>query len=574
MYFAPFIVFAAMMILTYGAWRSSVTTLHNDIQVAANERTSRIQDSIAQRFAAYEQVITGGAGLIRGSQDVTKNEWHDYVSTFNIAQYYSGLQGIGYIKIFTSEQLSGVISYMQAQGVSDFHVVPDNPRDTYTGVLYTEPPETAGAVGLDMFTQPDRMKTMIRARDTGSTSLTPLVKSLRNNTDQPVLMLFVPQYQRELPLHTTAQRQQAIQGYTYAGVRTGDFFDYIASINKTDGDTIAKITSQTSTEPPRAIYESSQFSKFNNASNYYFKEQTMDIYGQKWTLRYGYKISGLIRPQRRLTPMLTALAGFLFAFLLAEVIFLLLKARARELSSLQNQAVDLAKDELLSLASHQLRTPATTVKQYLGMVLQGFAGDITATQQSLLNKAYIGNERQLYIINEMLHIAKIDAGRIVLARHKTDIVKLVRDVLFEAENDIENAQHKLKETLPSKPLYMRIDAHMLRMAIENLVSNAIKYTPRGGKIHVTVRKGKSLVQIIVKDSGIGIDQKDFSKLYELFTRLDDKRMQNVSGTGVGLYLAKHLVLLHKGDLTVESKPGKGSTFTITLPYIIKRSKHL
>ncbi len=112
---------------------------------------------------------------------------------------------------------------------------------------------------------------------------------------------------------------------------------------------------------------------------------------------------------------------------------------------------------------------------------------------------------------------------------------------------------------------MHIDEHMLRMAIENVISNAIKYTLSGGKITVSLHRKVSIVDIVVKDNGVGIAQKDLAKLYKLFTRLDNPETPNVSGTGVGLYLAKHLVELHDGDLTVNSQLGQGSTFVISLP---------
>ncbi|HUP26403.1 MAG TPA: CHASE domain-containing protein, partial [Candidatus Limnocylindrales bacterium] len=475
LYFAPLVVFLALISLTYGAWQSSRTTLNSDIGSALSDRTNRMQQTIKERLATYEQVMTGGAGLIRSSQDVTKNEWHDYVSTFYATKSHGDIRGIGYIKIFNAEQLPDIQAYMQAQGITDFRIVPDTPRSVYTAVLYNEPADAPRLIGADMFTIPERHDAMVRSRDSAQASITPPVKSLDTTTEQPVMVIFFPQYKSGSVTDTVTNRQRSIEGYTYTIIKAHDFFNGIMAENNADNGMVLRVASQKPSEWS-VLYESDQYKQANGAREYTFTAQTMEVYGQTWKLSYGFQNHELVRPQRRIIPLLTLLAGLLFSLLLAEVIYLLLKARAREFSDLKEQAVDLAKDELLSLASHQLRTPATTVKQYLGMVLQGFAGDITTTQQSLLNKAYAGNERQLYIINEMLHIAKIDAGRIVLARHKTDIVKLVRDILFEAQPDIDEANHTVKQTLPTRPLYLQIDEHMLRMAIENLVSNAIKYT--------------------------------------------------------------------------------------------------
>jgi signal transduction histidine kinase len=257
--------------------------------------------------------------------------------------------------------------------------------------------------------------------------------------------------------------------------------------------------------------------------------------------------------------------GVFTAMLISLIIYLVLRGRARDLQTQKERAVELAKDELLSLASHQLRTPATGVKQYVGMVLQGFSGDITDEQQSLLEKAYASNDRQLRIINEILHLAKIDAGRIVLARQSSDLNELVRDIINEQQPDIKASGHKLELHLPQKPTVANIDTHMLRMAIENLLSNAIKYTKPGGQLVVGVRKYHGQAYITVQDNGVGIDGNDIGKIFRQFSRLPNEMSQRVEGTGIGLYLAKHLVELHKGQIQVVSQPGKGSTFTIVLP---------
>jgi signal transduction histidine kinase len=565
LYFTPFVIFLTLIMMTYVAWQTSHATLNNDIQAAIGSRTRNTEDIIKQRLNEYQQIIIGGAGLIRSSNDVTLNEWTNYVGTFKIDKNFAGAQAIGYIRIFSASEIPALTAYMQQQGVTGFTVAPDTPREQYTAILYAEPPQLVSPVGLDYSTEPVRSLAMARARDTGSSSISEPVESLVKVTNQPLIFMFFPQYQANMPIETPAQRQAAIKGYVYAAIRTEDFVGNIVNEAESRNDMVVRVTSVLQGESSKLVYESPNYKRLVSDKKYVQSEQTIGMYGKTWKINYGFRLDSLARPQRQNMPTWIAIAGFLFSVLLAEVILLLLKARARDLSKQKEQAVDLAKDELLSLASHQLRTPATTVKQYLGMVLQGFAGDITKTQKNLLEKAYAGNERQLYIINEMLHIAKIDSGRIVLAKQKTDIVRLVEEVLAEAKADIGQANHKLTLKLPKQPVYIKADAHMLRMAIENIVSNAIKYTLPGGKIAVTVAKDKSVLRITVKDSGVGIEQKDFQKLYKLFTRLDNKRIQNVSGTGVGLYLAKHLIRLHKGRLSLTSAPGKGSAFMITLP---------
>ncbi len=259
------------------------------------------------------------------------------------------------------------------------------------------------------------------------------------------------------------------------------------------------------------------------------------------------------------------LLGTFTAALIAYIVLLLIRARGREMYLQKERAIKIAQDELLSLASHQLRTPATGVKQYVGMVLQGFAGEVPEAQRALLEKAYASNDRQLRIINEILHMAKIGTGRIVLAKKPINLNELVTDVVNEQRGDIEASNHAAKMEMPKKPVTLSADIHMLRMAIENLLSNAIKYTPRGGTITVRLYKEDDNANIEIEDTGIGIKPEDIGKIFRQFVRLENETSQQVSGTGIGLYLTKNLVELHGGSVSVKSQPGLGSTFTISLP---------
>ncbi len=259
------------------------------------------------------------------------------------------------------------------------------------------------------------------------------------------------------------------------------------------------------------------------------------------------------------------LLGLLTAVLAPAVLALWLRASTNDFNAQRDKAVELAKDELLSLASHQLRTPATGVKQYVGMVLQGFAGKVPPKQRLLLEKAYASNDRQLRIINEILHMAKIGSGRIVLSKQPTSLNELVKDIISEQRPDIEAARHTIKVVMPKKPVVVSADVHMLRMSIENVLSNAIKYTPSGGQITVNVGSAKNRAFVAVEDNGVGISAADINRIFGQFSRLQNEMSQQVGGTGIGLYLSKHLAELHGGSVKVESRPGIGSIFTISLP---------
>lgn len=247
-----------------------------------------------------------------------------------------------------------------------------------------------------------------------------------------------------------------------------------------------------------------------------------------------------------------------------------LKVRNALLDAERTELIKLnaSKDEFIALASHQLRTPATGVKQFLGMLLDGFAGDLALTEQQLhmLQTAYDSNERQIRIVNDLLLIATIDAGKVQLHTDPIDMCDLLQEIV----GDHAAAYAAKQQTLTLKPArqcpIVPVDAERIRMAIENLLENASKYSPAGTDISVSIATKKTGVAIAIKDQGVGIAKKDLPKLFQKFTRIPNELSTSAGGTGLGLYWAEKVIVLHGGKLGVASQPGMGTTFTITLPF--------
>ena len=227
--------------------------------------------------------------------------------------------------------------------------------------------------------------------------------------------------------------------------------------------------------------------------------------------------------------------------------------------------LDHAKDEFISLASHQLRTPATGVKQYLGMLLEGYAGELTPQQLKFAQTAYDQNDRQLKIIDDILKIATADSGKLALEKQQTDLIPLIHSVI----NDHRAKLSERDQSVTFAPKYSSLQAHVdrdsVRMILDNLLDNAHKYTESGKNITIRIRKFPSTVQIAVQDEGIGIDEEDFDKLFKKFSRLRNPLSISAGGTGVGLYWVKKVVELHEGSVSVTSKRGIGTTFSVKFP---------
>lgn len=224
-----------------------------------------------------------------------------------------------------------------------------------------------------------------------------------------------------------------------------------------------------------------------------------------------------------------------------------------------------SKDEFISLASHQLRTPATAIKQLLGLALEGFAGDIPTQLLPLLQNSYDSNERQINIINSLLKVAQIDAGKVILRKEPTDANQFVTQIVNDYRNTTNERKQTLQLELAADSVTISADKQYLRMAIENIVDNASKYTLEGGTITVTILTQKDSIRLSITDTGVGIGPEDIATLFEKFKRVANDLSQKVAGSGLGLYWAKKIIELHNGSISVESTLNEGTAFHIHLP---------
>lgn len=228
-------------------------------------------------------------------------------------------------------------------------------------------------------------------------------------------------------------------------------------------------------------------------------------------------------------------------------------------------ALEQAKDEFVAITSHQLRTPATAVKQYIGLLLEGYAEPLSENQRMFLERAYESNERQLHIVEEILRITQLDLEKVILKPAKYDIRKIAREAINTVHGRFERKNQTIIVSEPDEPVMASVDKDQLRVAIENLLENASNYTWEDRSITVTTSSRNNRVYVSVKDPGVGIDPADFPKLFQKFSRVPNPLSVEIGGSGLGLYWAKQIIRMHGGTITVRSKLGKGTIFTIGLP---------
>jgi len=246
--------------------------------------------------------------------------------------------------------------------------------------------------------------------------------------------------------------------------------------------------------------------------------------------------------------------------------------RELKLSNRQLQRLDEAKDEFISMASHQLRTPLTSVKGYLDMILEGDLGKISATQRAVLTEAFMSSERMVSLVSDFLNVSRLQTGKFTIERRKTDLKKVLNEELKMLAVMAKQRDLKIKKMVDKDIPPVAVDVDKLRQVISNMIDNAIYYSKPGSTIEVNLEiKGKDLV-FTVKDTGIGVPKAEQAGLFGKFFRASNARKRRPDGTGVGLFLSKKVVALHGGKIIFESEENKGSTFGFSLPLAKQKVK--
>jgi len=231
----------------------------------------------------------------------------------------------------------------------------------------------------------------------------------------------------------------------------------------------------------------------------------------------------------------------------------------------REKIISKSKSEFISIAAHQLRTPLSAIKWAIRLIADGDLGPLTPAQLELLNRGYDTNEKMIILVNDLLNVARIEDGRFGYEFKENDLIKTISYLVSQLailakEKNITIDFKKPKEE--STPFVF--DADKISLALQNLIDNAIKYSPKGGTVTISVHKKRDHIITCVKDSGVGIPKDQINRLFSKFFRASNVIRVN-TGTGLGLFIVKNIITRHGGEMNVKSRESRGSEFCFTLP---------
>lgn len=231
------------------------------------------------------------------------------------------------------------------------------------------------------------------------------------------------------------------------------------------------------------------------------------------------------------------------------------------------KAIDKLKDEFVSLASHELKTPMTAIKSYLWMAIAGKGGPLTEKQLYYLERSYKSTDRLIKLVNDMLNISRIESGRLTIIMQEVNLDQLIQEILDEILPRTQEVEVNVILEPVTFPAIVMADPDKLKEVYLNVLGNALKFTPKGGTITISLSQQNDMIQTTITDTGIGITQDDITKLFQKFNLLPGSYRTNqaAQGTGLGLYICKKIIELHGGKIWATSNgKNQGSTFAFTL----------
>lgn len=234
--------------------------------------------------------------------------------------------------------------------------------------------------------------------------------------------------------------------------------------------------------------------------------------------------------------------------------------RQLQLTNEKLKQLDETKDEFISMASHQLRTPLTSVKGYVSMVLEGDAGPLNDMQKKLLEQSFISSQRMVYLIADLLNLSRLKTGKFVIEAVPTNLAEVIEGEVQQLKETAAGKNMTLVYKAPKSFPTLMLDETKIRQVIMNFVDNAIYYTPTGGKIEIHLVETDKSVEFTVTDNGIGVPEAEQHHLFTKFFRAKNAQKARPDGTGLGLFMAKKVIVAQGGALIFSSTVGKGSTF--------------
>ena len=613
----PLAVLVLCLITTWLVWNQSRRRDGAELRAEFDFLANKTMIAIENHLESNVQVVRGVAGLFAASSLVERQEFREYVTALHLGTRYPGILGIGFSRLIPPGEKARHLQLMRNQGFPDYTIRPPGERDITTSTIFLEPFSGRNllAFGYDMYTEPVQRTAMARACDEGEPAFSGKVTLVQDDADpQGGFLLYVPVYKNGAPHSNVVERRAALMGWAFSPLRmkemllntlnghSGDVVGSLLDVHVYDGELIS---------PATLMFDSEGNHSFGPA---FQVDRTLRVAGHLWTVRMHSRPPFDARLDSSKGLILKE-GGIGLSTLLALMTWILVRSREkiavslaqadqanndlkemeiklrdysdnlerlvyqrteafeqanRELESSRDQAdaANQAKSMFLATMSHELRTPLNAILGLSEMLQEGVMGSVHPDQSQALGTIEESGRHLLAVITDILDLSKIEADRMDLELYPVNLEELCHASLRFVKEPAHKKDITLTFTMLETPETFQTDPRRVKQILVNLLGNAIKFTPTGGNIGLDV-VGDALQRILrftVRDTGIGIAPDDLDRLFHPFVQVDNSLARRFEGTGLGLAMVARLTELLGGEVSVESKPGCGSSFSFTLPW--------
>lgn len=555
----------------------AVSSTHNTVKAYVQQNFTFICNNVInqmnERLKAHALVLRSGAAFFASSDTVTAEEWKSLIENEKLDRNLPGIQGVGFSLIIPNSELANHINSFRQKGFPDYDVKPYGTRDIYTSIIFLEPfaGRNLRAFGFDMFSDSVRRKAMELARDNDIAMLTGKVILVQETNEdvQPGSLMYVPVYKHNMPASTLAERRDAIKGWVYSPYRMNDLMKGIL------GDWDLPFEKRIHLE----VYDNEDYTHagllYDSQANEIKIEKDkynlslilpLDFNGKKWTFLFtGFDENLSILQGETLIVLLSgiAISFLLFVFTIGLIRFSIRNQQIQFLNDKLSK-INRDKDRFISILGHDLRNPFNVLLGF-SEILKNDAGRLTLSEvQKYIDLLHDSALNTYDLLEDLLLWARAQQDKVSFNPEKLnfDAIFTEIDTILQPMGDAKNIKIDYSG---AKKVIVFADNGMLKTILRNLISNAIKYTHNGGQVDVSLKQDKHASTITISDNGVGINQADLKKLFDISQVITTKGTANEKGSGLGLLLCKEFVEKHGGEIWVDSECGKGSRFNFTLP---------
>jgi signal transduction histidine kinase len=586
----PYLVLVVSIILTLGTTYIFYQSARGKDQVRFNNNVARVQNTIEARIGLYLVLLKSGRGFIEASDMLKRKDFANFVKSLELEKNYRGVQGIGYSIVFKPEEKQAVIEKMRSEGFPDFNIIPDTERRTYQAIIFLEPLDerNRAAIGFDMSTEEKRRRAMELAAETGEAVATPQIILVQETAPdvQKGFLIYLPVYKGGVLPATAEERRENLRGFIYSPFRAGNFLNEVHNQTNINDLKIRIYDGPASEENLLAETKvAEKGSPTPSITEAFTTRNQINIAGRTWTIECSTLPSFNAQSNIGWTPVIF-LGGTVFSLLLFGLTYWEASARAKvqriagELYESEKQKRKLlikeqearksaenanrAKDEFISVISHELRTPLNSIAGWSRILRSGELSE--EKRLTALDRIEKSLRHQTALIDDMINYSQMVTDSSGMKRQELVISEIFNEVFEEAKPAAEEKHIHLEKHNALNGCVVTGDKKKIKTLFENILSNAVKFTPEGGHITADLNHDRNQIEISVQDTGIGIKREFLPHIFEQFRQADSTTTRRHGGMGLGLAISKHIVKLHKGTIEAKSRgEGAGTTIVVKLP---------